>query len=85
MVNWQVTATTIHCEAVDDQVTLIVYKDGVTKCTGFKKYGTPGKETTKLIQAKCKELKRQLKCDGPVCSRATQYKEKLFTEETRQK
>ena len=26
MVNWQVTATTIYCDAVDDEITLLVYK-----------------------------------------------------------
>ena len=36
MVDWQVTATTIYCDAVDDDVTLLVYKDGSAKCTGYK-------------------------------------------------
>ncbi|MCJ7791782.1 MAG: hypothetical protein MUP49_05195 [Dehalococcoidia bacterium] len=36
--DWQVTATTIYCDAVDDDVTILVYKDWSTKCTGYKKY-----------------------------------------------
>jgi hypothetical protein len=29
--DWQITATTIYCDAVDDDVTIIVYKDWSTK------------------------------------------------------
>jgi hypothetical protein len=36
--DWQVTATTIYCDAVDDNVMIIVYKDGSIRCTGYKKY-----------------------------------------------
>jgi hypothetical protein len=82
MVNWSITATTIYCEAVDDEVTLMVYKDRSAKCTGLKKYGNPGTETTKRIKEKGKRTKRTLKCDGEQCARVTQYREKLFTEET---
>jgi hypothetical protein len=33
--DWQLTATAIYCDAVDDDVTIIVYKDWSTKCTGY--------------------------------------------------
>ena len=82
-VNWQVTATTIYCEAVDDEVTVMVYKDGSAKCTGYKKYGEPNKEIVSLLKKKSKRLKRQLECVGSDCYRVTQYKEKLFAEEAR--
>ena len=81
MVNWQVTATTIHCDAVDDEVTLMVYKDGATKCTGYKRYGEPSKEIFDLMKRKSKQLKRHLVCEGQECRRAIQYRDKLLAEE----
>ena len=81
MVNWQVTVTTIYCEAVDDEVTIMVYKDGSAKCTGYGKYGESGKEIRNLLKKKSRQLKRQLECAGLECYRVAQYKEKLFAEE----
>jgi len=83
MVNWQVTATTIYCDAVDDEVTLMVYKDGSRKCTGYEKYHQPSKEISKLLGRKGKQLNRKLECEGPECHRVIQYKEKLFAEEAK--
>jgi len=82
MVNWQITATTIYCDAVDDEVTLLVHKDWTTECIGFKKYGKPSGETSRLLKRKGKQLKRRLECEGPECSRVIRYKEKLLAEET---
>jgi len=79
MVNWQLIATTIYCDAVDEEVTLLVYKDGSVKCTGYKKYGESGKEI--LAKRRSKRLKQHLKCDGPECYRVIQYKDRLFTKE----
>ena len=81
MVNWQVTAKTIYCEATDNEVTLLVYKDGSTKCTGYQRYGQPSNETVKLLGQKSRQLKRQLQCEGPECFRVTQYRDKLFAKE----
>ena len=81
MVNWQLTAITIYCDAVDDEVTLMVYKDGSVKCTGYRKYGESSKEI--LAKRKSKQLKWQPKCEGPECYRLIQYKDKLFTEEAK--
>ncbi|TET67129.1 MAG: hypothetical protein E3J40_03780 [Dehalococcoidia bacterium] len=83
MVNWQVTAATIYCDAVDDEVTLLVYRDGSVKCIGYRKYGEPGKEAAKLLQKKSKQLERRLECQGPECSRVIQYRDKLFAEEAK--
>ena len=83
MVDWKVTATTIFCDAVDDEVTILVYKDWLVKCTGYSKYGEPSKDITKLLKKKSRQLKRQLSCAGPECSRVIQYKEKLLSEEAR--
>ena len=81
MVNWQITATTIYCDAVDEEVTLLVYKDWSIKSTGYRKYSQPSKEMLNLLNKKSKQSKRQMGCTGPECPRVTQYKEKLSTEE----
>ena len=83
MVNWQVTATTVYCDAVDDEVTLMVYRDGSAKCTGYKKYHQSSREISKLVERKSKQLNRKLKCEGPECNRVIEYKEKLFAEEAK--
>ena len=83
MVDWQVTATTIYCDAVDDEATLIVYKDRSTKCTGYQKYSEPDRKLAKVMKRKGKQLKRQLECEGPECHRVIQYRDKLFAEETK--
>ncbi len=82
MVDWQVTATTIYCDAVDDDVTIIVYKDWSTGCTGYKKYKeAPTRDTSKALAKKSKKLGRNLECEGPECSRVIAYKDKLKAEE----
>lgn len=83
MVNWQVTAATIHCDAVDDEVTILVYKDWSVKCTGYRKYGESKREAAKLLREKSRQLKQKLVCEGPECHRAIQYKEKLLSEEAK--
>ncbi len=81
MVDWQITATTIYCDAVDSDVTLMVYKDGSTKCAGYSKYGKPDKEIGRLLQKKGKQLGYNLECEGPECPRMAQYRDRLFAEE----
>jgi len=81
MVDWQVTATTIYCDAVDEEVTLLVYRDFSTKCTGYAKYAAPSRELTTRLQKKSQRLGRPLECEGPTCPRVTGYKEKLAAEE----
>ncbi len=83
MVDWQVTATTIYCDAVDDEVTLLVYKDGSANCTAYPRYGQPDKETVKLMRKKESQLKRRLACEGAECYRLTQYRDRLFSEKAR--
>ena len=83
MVNWKVTATTIYCDAVDDEVTLMVHKDGSAKCVGYQRYGKPDKDTLNLLKKKSQQLKRHLECEGAECYRVTEYRDKLFAEEAR--
>ncbi|HEY81740.1 MAG TPA: hypothetical protein G4O01_00405 [Dehalococcoidia bacterium] len=80
MVNWQITATTLYCDSVDSEVTILVYKDGSVKCVDYDKYREQGRNAAELAK-KSKRLGRQLKCDGPLCQRALQYRDKLFAEE----
>ncbi len=78
MVNWRITATTIYCDAVDDEATMLVYKDGSAKCTGHRKYSQPERETAKIVKIKSKQLGRRLGCEGPECYRVIQYRDRLF-------
>jgi len=80
MVNWKVTATTLYCKAVDDEVTILVNKDWSTNCTGYHKYTGTSKEAINQLKKKGRRLKRQLECVGPECQWVTEYKEKLKSE-----
>ncbi|MFC1937103.1 hypothetical protein ACFLWY_00925 [Chloroflexota bacterium] len=81
MVNWQVTAATIYCDAVNEVVTVMVYKDMSARCTGYTRYGEPGAEMLGLLKKRSKQVKRPLGCEGLECRRVAQYKEKLMAEE----
>lgn len=82
MTGWQITATTIYCDAVDDDVTIMVYPDGSTKCSGFRKYGEClDMETAKVLKTKAKRLGRNLECEGPRDYRVTDYRDKLIAED----
>ncbi len=69
--NWQLTATTVYCESVGDEATLLVYKDGSAKCIAYKRYC-----------ANSGGLARGLKCEGPECPRLVQYRDELLKEGT---
>jgi hypothetical protein len=80
MVDWEVTATTIFCEAVDDEVTLIVSGNGTAKCSGRQKYDNSQKETKKTLTAKSKTSGKQLGCKGESCATVKQYRDKMLGE-----
>lgn len=82
MADWQLTATTFYCDAVDDDVTIMVYKDWSTTCTGYKKYGESlNKETAKILKKKAKRLGRNLECEGPLDHRVTDYRDRLVAQD----
>jgi hypothetical protein len=81
MADWKVTATTIYCPAVDDEVTIMVYRDFSVKCTGSNKYQEPGKETARLLGKKSTRLGRTLACPGTDCPQVSEYRERLAQEE----
>jgi len=80
MTDWQITAKTIYCEAVDDEVTLIVYRDKPARCTGCKKYSGISAATASLIREKSKRLKRPVRCEGENCLRLSSYCEQILNE-----
>jgi len=80
MVDWQVTATTIYCDAVDDEVTILVYKDWSVRCTGRDKYTTSRDMQLELVK-KSLQQRRSLECQGLGCDRISEYKRKLIVEE----
>jgi hypothetical protein len=66
---WELTAKTIYCDAVDDDVTVMVYKDRSTK------------EAAQVLKKKAKRLGRNLKCEGPNDHRVTDYRDRLMAED----
>ena len=79
MVDWEVTATTILCDDVDDEVTIIVNKDGTVTCTGSKKYLKPNKEKSKELKKKSRETGKPLSCKGDACSKVPRYRDELMS------
>ncbi len=75
MTDWQLTATTIFCEDFNDEVTIMVYKDGKTRCTGYDAFVKMNSEPDKKKRA------NDVECHGPVCHRVAEYRDKLFSEE----
>ena len=83
MVNWQVTATTIYCDAVDNDVTIMVYQDRSARCVGYKKYiESITKETAKELKKRARKSGHELRCEGPECSRVIAFRDGVFAEET---
>jgi len=80
MANWEMKATTIYCSAVEDEVTLMVNKDGTSQCTGYKKYNKPTRATARLIKVKSKQSGKQIGCDGPECHRLIEYRGRFLAE-----
>jgi hypothetical protein len=81
MVDWQVTATTIYCDVLDDEVTILVYPDFSVHCTGYARYGRPGQDAEEELKKRSKKVGRDLGCEGITCWRVTQYRDKLIAEE----
>ena len=81
---WQITATTIKCDLVDDFVTIMVYRDWSTKCVWY------ARNKQKAVEDKNYKVDRQIKakvdkCQGPECSYVISYRDKLISEELGEK
>jgi hypothetical protein len=83
MPDWQITAKTIFCESVDDEVTWLVYRNGTTRCTGCRKYSQPNDITRKVIREKTRRLKRPITCEGENCPDISVYKDQILGEEAK--
>jgi len=77
---WQVTATSIRCEFVNDFVTIMVNKDWSTKCTLYNRYKQKALDDNRQKYDKKIRLKME-KCDGPECSYVINYRDKLIEED----
>jgi hypothetical protein len=76
MADWQITATTVYCADVDDEVTLLIYGDGTSKCTGQPKYANPDKNTVKAMKKKSNPSGKPLSCRGAECGIISEYRKK---------
>ena len=79
MVDWQVTAITIECKAVAEEVTIVVKNDWSAQCSGFAKYASSRKASIELTKRSL-NMRRVLECKGIQCSQITAYIEKLQSE-----
>jgi hypothetical protein len=77
---WQVTATTIKCELVNDLVTIMVYGDWACRCVWWDKYM---KEATgKRYERPSRSIRLGMsRCQGPGCPNVAGYRDKLIAEE----
>jgi hypothetical protein len=82
MADWQVTAKAIYCDAVEDDVVIMVFADGSFKCTGYSKYSATGNpEALAILKKRSRTLNRRLRCEGPQDYRVTDYKDSLLEQE----
>jgi hypothetical protein len=82
MVDWQITAKTIFCEAVADEVTILVHPDWSVNCTGLVKYTGSRNASVELVRRSL-DLRKSLECKGLGCPWITEYVLKLQSEEDR--
>ena len=73
MTDWKVTATTIYCDAVNDEVTFIVSGDGTVVCTGYQRYGASGKRSGSMNRT----------CAGEGCRIMLEHRDRMVGEGTR--
>jgi len=81
MVDWQVTAVTIECSAVAEEVTIIVKNDWSVQCSCHDKYATSREASVELTRRSL-SLKRILECKGMQCPQITAFTQKLQLEES---
>jgi hypothetical protein len=80
--DWQMTAKAIYCEAVDDDVVIMVHWDGNIRCTGYQKYVEHGdKRSGVILEKKSRALSLNLKCEGPSDPRIIGYRDTLLAQD----
>ncbi len=78
--DWQITATTIDCDRVNDYVTVMINGDWTYSCTWCNRYklAEPG-----AVKKQSREIKAKVpRCQGPDCSLVLDYRDKLIAEES---
>ena len=80
MVDWEITVTTVYCNSIDEEVTLVVNEDGAWRCTGQQRYDQPGKDAARLLKRKSKMTGKSLNCLGKKCPAAKGYWDGLLSE-----
>ncbi len=75
--NWQITATTIRCDYVDDFVTIMIESDWTAKCVWYRRYKAayPKAKLSRDVRSKIPL------CKGPECPLVIRYRDKLIKEE----
>ena len=87
--NWQVTATTINCDTVGREATIMVYKDWSTACAYHKRWGPIRREKKGSIPGALawlgigdEEKRIPVNCKEPAeCPLVLEYRDKLYREE----
>ena len=80
MVDWQLTATTLVCDAIAEEVTILVYPDWTVRCTGLEKYKDNRQANLELLKRGL-PMHKILECKGIDCPNVIEYKLKLEQEE----
>lgn len=78
--DWQVTATSMYCDFIDDFVTIIVNNDWSIKCCWYNQHNRRVIDDKRPKFDKKISLKME-KCRGPQCIFAINYLDKLRKEE----
>lgn len=73
MVNWQITARTLYCDCVADEVTLLINSDGSFDCTGFQRYGTDTVDSSRARREHSKITSQTIACTGKSCKILNDY------------
>jgi len=85
MTDWEMTSTTIHCDDVKEDVTLLVANDMSVRCTGQEQHQKNKKcRAEVLLRSESRKLGKW-KCKGVNCPRLGAYKDKILSEETNRK
>jgi hypothetical protein len=52
--DWEITVTTVRCDTVDEEVTILVNGDATVTCTGHQRYAAGrGKDRPAACQGNC--------------------------------
>jgi hypothetical protein len=73
LTEWEITAATIYCAAIDDEVTLLVHRDSQVSCTGQQRYQNPNRDDTRRLKERSDRAGRKLACFGISCATVTDY------------